>query len=352
MPVKEGVVRRARRSFGKIDKVIDIPSLIEMQKASYEQLLQRNVSPEDRQDIGLQAAFKSVFPIHDFTGTSSQKAVCFNAPLPVTLASVYYTFRCLLGDHIPQNDGCFRPIKVKAPPGCLVNAQKPYATAGGNVETSQRIVDTLLLALSQALPDRIPAASCGSMNNITIGGIRGADSYAYYETIGGGMGAGPHKEGLSALHTHMTNTRNTPIECLESEYPFMITRYEIRQNSGGSGKHRGGDGILREYLFNCPSQVSIISERRRNSPYGLSGGKPGAKGINSHFDCSKGREEILPGKTAFKVHQGDKVRIETPGGGGFGGRTKEEMQAKPKERTETVITSLLDGFVKTLKGQT
>lgn len=260
--------------------------------------------------------------IVDFTGTAPQREGNINAPLPVTLAATYYVFRCLLGDHIPANAGCFAPIKVKVPKGCLLNAQSPYAVSAGNVETSQRVVDVLFLALSKLIPGLIPAASCGTMNNIAIGGFWGGpgDSFAYYETIGGGAGAGPKGDGESAIHTHMTNTRNTSIEALETIYPFMITRYEIRKNSGGEGHNRGGDGIIREYLFHTPCQVSIISERRRNAPYGLEGGKSGEPGVNRHFVCAKGESITLPGKTTIHAASGDHIIIETPGGGGYGSR--------------------------------
>ncbi|MCD4785823.1 MAG: hydantoinase B/oxoprolinase family protein [Candidatus Eremiobacteraeota bacterium] len=264
----------------------------------------------------------------DFAGTSSQRRVSFNAPLPVTMAAVYYSFRCLLGDHIPPNEGCFRPIQVRAPEGCLVNAMKPCAVSAGNVETSQRIVDIIFKALAPVLPDRIPAASCGSMNNVAIGG----GNFAYYETIAGGMGARPGKDGISAVHTHMTNTRNTPVEAIEVNYPFIISRYEIREGSGGDGDFRGGDGIIREYLFRSPAEVSIISERRKVPPYGLSGGKPGRVGENYHFNSREGKEKKLPGKITLEVGTGDRIRVETPGGGGYGGSEEESKKKKTGDR--------------------
>jgi N-methylhydantoinase B len=257
----------------------------------------------------------------DFSGTSPQMENSLNAPLPVTLASVYYVFRCLLGDHIPANDGCFRPIQVRAPFGSIVNASSPSAVAAGNVETSQRIVDTLLLALSKIMPGLIPAASCGTMNNVTIGGRGGpaGKGFAYYETIGGGMGAGSAFPGLSAVHTHMTNTLNTPVEALESAFPFLVSRYGIRRGSGGAGRHRGGDGIIREYLFNASCHVTIISGRRKTAPYGLEGGEGGRPGVNRHFVNATGEMKNLGGRASVDVGQGDRIIIETPGGGGWGG---------------------------------
>lgn len=288
----------------------------------------------------------------DFSGTSAQQPVSFNAPLPVTMASVYYAFRCILGDHIPPNEGCFRPIEVRAARGTLVNAEKPYGVCAGNVETSQRIVDVIFKALAPLLPERIPAASCGSMNNVAMGNSAGAGGFAYYETIAGGMGARPGRDGISAVHTHMTNTRNTPVEALETEFPFMITRYGIRRGSGGSGEFRGGDGIVREYLFQAPAKVSIISERRKTAPYGLSGGNTGEPGGNYYFDSAKGIEIKLPGKITFDVKMGDRVRVETPGGGGFGPAGEEENKpvAEEKREEEGIFASFLSGVVKSLKG--
>ncbi|MDZ4700253.1 MAG: hydantoinase B/oxoprolinase family protein, partial [Rhodothermales bacterium] len=202
--------------------------------------------------------------------------------------------------------------------GCLVNARPPAAVAGGNVETSQRIVDVALGALAQAMPDRVPAASQGTMNNLTIGGARADRTpFAYYETIGGGMGAGPNADGLSGVQVHMTNTRNTPVEALEMNYPFRVTRYALRAGSGGAGFHNGGDGIVREYLFLGPATVTMLSERRRQGPPGLAGGQDGTTGRNTliHPD---GAETPLPGKFSRRFEAGDRLRIETPGGGGWG----------------------------------
>ncbi len=254
----------------------------------------------------------------DFMGTDLQRKGSINAVYPITLSATVYVFRCLLGLDIPANSGCMRPIHVVAPKGTVVNARSPAAVAGGNVETSQRIVDVLLGALAQACPERIPAASQGTMNNIAIGGWDSdrQQPFAYYETIGGGLGARPTGDGISAKHSHMTNTMNTPIEALEYVYPFRVTRYEVRRKSGGLGKFQGGDGIRREYEFLKAADVTILSDRRKEGPYGLAGGQSGQPGRNQLQSDSKSRE--LPGKCRVDVHVGDILTIETPGGGGYG----------------------------------
>jgi N-methylhydantoinase B len=198
-----------------------------------------------------------------------------------------------------------------------VNALPPAAMAAGNVETSQRITDVVLGALAQAAPDRIPAASSGTMNNLSFGGTdaRG-NAFAYYETIAGGMGASSFGEGHSATHTHMTNSWNTPVEAFEHQFPVRVTSYRIRRGSGGDGLHRGGDGIVREYKFLVPAEVTILSDRRERGPYGLAGGKPGKPGRNSL--TRKGRAKAIPAKSRFNVQADDVLRIETPGGGGWG----------------------------------
>lgn len=254
----------------------------------------------------------------DFSGSAPEAPTSLNAVEAVTRSAVYYVVRCLAGDEVPANDGCFRPVEVVAPQGSIVNARPPRAVSAGNVETSQRIVDVVLGALAQALPGRIPAASCGSMNNVTVGGWdhdRRAP-FTYYETIAGGAGAGPRRDGLSAVHTHMTNTMNTPIEALELAYPLRVIEYAVRRGSGGAGRHRGGDGLVRTYEFLKPATVTLVTERRRRRPWGLAGGRPGAPGRNVLF--AGGGERLLPGKTTFRVNIGDRLRIETPGGGGWG----------------------------------
>jgi N-methylhydantoinase B len=252
----------------------------------------------------------------DFAGTSPQTHGPVNANFAVTRSAVLYVFTALAGEDIPANDGLARPLDVVAPDGCLVNARFPAAVAGGNVETSQRIVDVLLRALAGAAPDRIPAASSGSMNNVAIGGDRGAAPFAYYETVAGGAGGGPHGAGLSGVHTHMTNTMNTPIEALEAYYPLRVRRYGLRRGSGGRGRHAGGDGIVREIEFLTPARLTLLAERRKVPPYGLAGGEAGATG--SDWLVQRGRTHRIAAKVNVAVEPGDRLRIETPGGGGFG----------------------------------
>lgn len=255
----------------------------------------------------------------DFSGSSGERPSSVNAVAAVTRSAVYYVVRCLLNESVPSNDGCFRPVTFTLPERSVVNAGPPRAVAAGNVETSQRIVDVVLGALARALPQRIPAASAGTMNNVSIGGWdagRGRP-FAYYETVGGGTGAGPAVDGLSAVHTHMTNTMNTPVEALEIAYPFRVIEYAVRRNSGGSGRHRGGDGICRTWEFLAPATVSLLTERRRRSPWGLAGGEPGATGRNLLRRAS-GEEVELPSKGQVKVEPGDRLTLETPGGGGWG----------------------------------
>ncbi|MCK4336983.1 MAG: hydantoinase B/oxoprolinase family protein [Candidatus Aminicenantes bacterium] len=254
----------------------------------------------------------------DFSSSSNQVEGGINANYSVTFSAVLYVFRSLVDEDIPFNTGLMRPLKIEAPKGSIVNAIFPAATAGGNVETSQRITDVLLGALYKAIPDKIPAASSGTMNNITFGGFDPDrhTCFAYYETIGGGMGASKELDGLSGVHTHMTNSLNTPLEALENYFPLRISRYSLRSRSGGSGRTKGGDGIIREYEFFVPTQISVISERRRFAPYGLDGGDCGLKGRNILISGKK--RTLLGSKFNIKVEPGDRLRIETPGGGGYG----------------------------------
>jgi len=257
----------------------------------------------------------------DFTGTGPQVSGCLNAPLAVTCSAVYYVARCLMTEEVPTNHGCFEPVRVIAPEGCLLHSLPPAAVAGGNVETSQRVVDVVLGALSQALPARIPAASQGTMNNMTAGGydpLRGR-MFAYYETLGGGMGGSSQGDGLSGVHCHMSNTLNTPIEALEFAYPFRVRRYTLRHGSGGAGRGRGGDGLIREIEFLAPATVTVLSERRRFAPYGLQGGSDGQPGCN--ILIHNGEEKKLPGKCTLAVRAGDVLSLQTPGGGGWGSKS-------------------------------
>ncbi|PIQ23310.1 5-oxoprolinase [bacterium (Candidatus Blackallbacteria) CG17_big_fil_post_rev_8_21_14_2_50_48_46] len=266
--------------------------------------------------IKLQLEIRGEQALVDFSGTSAQTRGCINTILAVTLSSVFYVFRCLLDNEVPSNSGCLEPIQVIAPEGSLVNACFPSAVVGGNVETSQRLVDVLLGALAQALPDKIPAASQGTMNNLSLGGIYQGQPFAYYETIGGGMGASPFGAGASAIHSHMTNTLNTPIEALELSYPLRVRRYALREGSGGIGLFPGGEGLIREMEILSDCELTLLTERRKLQPYGLQGGSSGAKGKNS---LQRGPQEIeLPGKVQISLQSGDRLRIETPGGGGWG----------------------------------
>jgi len=254
----------------------------------------------------------------DFRGSSPQVRGGVNANAAVTASAVLYVFRSLIEEDIPFNTGLLRPLTIIAPPGLVVSAQFPAATAAGNVETSQRIVDVLLGALAKAIPGRIPAASQGTMNNIAFGGFDPARGrpFAYYETIGGGMGASRDLPGLSGVHSHMTNSLNTPLEALENYLPLRIRRYGLRTGSGGQGRRRGGEGIIREYEFFVPARVTIMSERRAFAPYGQAGGGPGAPGRN--LLIRRGKKKLLGSKANLQVEPGDILRIETPGGGGYG----------------------------------
>ncbi len=255
----------------------------------------------------------------DFTGTSPAMPTSLNAVRSIAESACYYVVQCLIDDDVPMNAGCFAPVRVDAPEGSLVNARRPAAVAGGNVETSQRIVDAVLGALARAIPDRIPAASQGTMNNVTIGGLApDGTPFAYYETIAGGMGASRSSDGLSGVQVHMTNTLNTPAEALEMAFPFRITRYALREGSGGAGRHRGGDGIVREYEMLAPATVTMLSERRDAGPWGLAGGHAGAPGRNLRID-RRGATVVLPSKFSLRFEAGERLRIETPGGGGYGG---------------------------------
>src|SRR6202167_3384049 len=258
--------------------------------------------------------------IVDFTGTAPQVRGSVNANYAITLSATFYVMKCLAAEAVPANEGLMRPIRLVAPEGTIVNALAPAAVAGGNVETSQRIVDVLFRALAKAAPNRIPAASSGSMSNLTVGGFdRFRDRhFSYYETIAGGAGAAKGRPGASGIHTHMTNTLNTPIEALEAYYPMRITEYRMRRGSGGRGQARGGDGLIRELECLVDSNVSVLTERRTIAPYGLAGGGPGATGKNI---LVRGTRKIrLPGQANIDLKAGDRIRIETPGGGGWGPR--------------------------------
>lgn len=264
----------------------------------------------------------------DFRGCADQVRGPVNAVRAVTIAAVSYVLSCLIEGEAPPNSGLLRPVRVLTRPGSVVDALPPAAVAAGNVETSQRIVDVLLGALAQALPGRIPAASQGTMNNVAIGGndVRNParpQAFAYYETLGGGAGGGPSRSGADALHTHMTNTLNTPVEALEHTYPLRVEEYSIRRNSGGGGAQPGGCGIVRRLAALAPVEATLLTERRVHPPYGLRGGAPGAPGRNTLITAQGERRE-LPGKCRLTLQPGEALEIATPGGGGWGSPTQQE----------------------------
>jgi N-methylhydantoinase B len=248
----------------------------------------------------------------DFTGSAPQVRGNVNAVPAIVQSAVYYCVRLLADEPIPMNSGCFRPIEVITPVGSVLNPQFPAAVAVGNTETGQRVVDVVLGALAQAVPWRIPAASQGTMNNLTVGG----PGFVYYETIAGGHGASPLGDGLSGRQSHMTNTQNTPVEALEMAYPLRVWRYHLRQSSGGDGMHRGGEGIVREVEFLTEAVVTINSERRQLAPYGIHGGQPGQPGLNQRL--RRRTVSTLGAKATFRARAGERLVIETPGGGGWG----------------------------------
>lgn len=250
----------------------------------------------------------------DFTGCSDQVPGNLNCPEAVVAAAAYYCFRCLMPGEVPACAGLFRRIKLRTRKGSVVNANRPAAVTAGNVETSTRLVDLVFGALAKAVPKLIPAASQGTMNNVAMGQIDSetGERWDYYETLAGGTGGGPNQRGLHGVHSHMTNTLNTPIESLEMNYPLRVRQYSLRGDSGGKGLHQGGNGIIREYEFLEPTELSLLTERRRFNPWGLAGGEAGSVGINKLNGL-----EIL-GKCTISVKTGDRLTIETPGGGGWG----------------------------------
>lgn len=252
----------------------------------------------------------------DLRNSADQAAGCVNCPDAVARSAVYYCFACLLDEGVPLNGGCFRNIDVLTRPGSVVHAVYPAAVVAGNTETSQRIVDVIFGALAQALPDRIPAASCGTMSSVALGG----NAWTYYETIGGGCGAGPAWDGASAVQCHMTNTLNTPAEAIEMQYPLRVRRFERAEGTGGAGKFRGGDGIVRqiEALEDC--EGTLLADRRLGQPYGLSGGASGTAGEDAVQEAASGDRHVWrSGKVRFTLSKGDVLTLRTPGGGGWGG---------------------------------
>ncbi|MFZ0303417.1 MAG: hydantoinase B/oxoprolinase family protein [Terracidiphilus sp.] len=258
----------------------------------------------------------------DFRGSSLQVAGSVNAVRAITLSACFYVLRCLLNEDAPAAEGILRPLALQTPKGSIVDAVPRAAVAGANVETSQRIVDVLMRALAKAAPERVPAASAGTMSNLAIGGVdpRTGEAFTYYETAAGGMGARPGMDGISGVQTHMTNSLNTPIEALEYAYPFRAQRYSYRYGSGGEGTFRGGDGLIREIELLADAEMTLLADRRRIRPWGLAGGADGAAGRACVTHAATGETEELPGKCSRKLKKGDVLRIETPGGGGWGKR--------------------------------
>lgn len=260
----------------------------------------------------------------DFAGSSPQVAGSVNAVRAITLSACFYVLRCLLGDDAPATAGILRPLTLHTPQGSIVDARFPAAVAGGNVETSQRIVDVLLRALGAAIPERVPAASAGTMSNLAIGGADprtgngSGEAFTYYETTAGGMGARRGLDGISGVQTHMTNSLNTPIEALEYAYPFRVRRYAYRYGSGGEGQFRGGDGLVREIELLADAEMTLLADRRRFRPYGLAGGEDGAAGKTWLTRAESGERIELEGKCSVPLKKGDVLRLETPGGGGWG----------------------------------
>jgi N-methylhydantoinase B len=266
----------------------------------------------------------------DFSGTADQCAGNLNAPLAVAKSAVYFVIRCVTDPEIPPNAGCYDPVSVSAPEGSLLNPRVPAAVVGGNVETSQRVTDTVFLALAEAAPERVPAQGQGTMNNLTIGGRAGG--FTYYETIGGGFGARAGRDGMDGVQVGMTNTLNTPIEALETEYPMRVEEYSLRANSGGRGKYRGGLGLVRSVTVEEGATVSLLTERRHNAPRGVAGGESGAVGENFV------EEERVPAKTTRDVPPGTTVTVRTPGGGGHGDPADRDPELAERDRADGKVT--------------
>ena len=275
----------------------------------------------------------------DYTGTDDQVDGPVNAVLGVTQSGVYYTLRCLTDPTVPMNDGCYRPVRIHVPEGTLMNPTPPAPVAGGNVETSQRNVDVLLKAFAGMLPEKVCAACQGTMNNIAVGGTnpQNGRSWTFYETIAGGFGGRRGIDGVDAIHTHMTNTMNTPVEAIETVYPIRFLKYELRENSGGPGKWRGGVGLERSWMLLAPSAtLSVLAERTKIPPWGLYGGKNGARG-EYYIIKPKGKRIKLKSKCTVRIENGDVFVVRTPGGGGFG---------DPLEReSKFVLQDVLNGLV-------
>ena len=309
------------------------------ESCSAEDYLENTGTTNKRVKIKVTVTVKEDELIIDYTGTDKQVDGPVNAVLGVTLSGVYYVLRCLTDPSIPMNAGCFRPIRVKVPKGCLMNPVPPAPVAGGNVETSQRNVDVLLKAFSKIIPEKVCAACQGTMNNVCVGGLKDGkgEAWTFYETIAGGFGGRYGMDGVDAVHSHMTNTMNTPIEAIETIYPLRFLTYKLREDSGGPGKWRGGVGLERSWMLLASSAVlSVLAERTKMPPWGLFGGKPGAKG-EYYLIKANGKRVKLKSKCTVKMEKGDIFVVKTPGGGGYG---------KPFERNpELVLRDVINGLV-------
>ncbi len=274
----------------------------------------------------------------DFAGSAEQVAGPVNAPIAVTTSAAYYALRAVTDPDVSPNHGAYRPFSVSAPEGTVVNAQSPAAVVGGNLETSQRVVDVVLGAMAEAGVSPIAAAANGSMNNVTLGSAGDAAApYTFYETIGGGYGARPDRDGVDGVHAHMTNTKNTPVEALELSYPLRVERYELRPDTGGTGRQRGGLGIRRDVrVLDHEASFSLLADRRRNRPYGLDGGEPGAPGDDRVV--ADGEEKPIDGMTALDLSSGDLVSVRTPGGGGFGPPEERPVEAIARDLRQDRVT--------------
>ncbi len=260
----------------------------------------------------------------DFAGTADQVAGNLNAPLSVAKSAIYFVVRAITDPEIPPNHGCYEPVSVSTPEGSVLNPRPPAAVVGGNVETSQRVMDVTLAALAEAVPDAVPAGSQGTMNNLIIGDRTG--EFTYYETIGGGFGARPGKDGMDGVQVGMTNTLNTPVEAMETAYPLWVERYALRPSSGGDGRYRGGLGLERTVTVETDATVSLLTERRRTSPSGINGGEDGTPGQN----LIDGEE--VPAKASIDVEAGTTVSVCTPGGGGHGDPEERDPAARQQDQ--------------------
>ena len=315
-------------------------------QASFEDVLDEDGAGNRRIRIVVHVAMEGDRVSVDFRGSSPQVDGPINAVEAVTASAVYYVLRAVTDPSIPPNDGCYRMLRIHAPRGSIVHALPPAAVVGGNLETSQRIVDCLLGAFHELCPERTMAACQGTMNNVTIGGTdpRTENAYALYETIAGGMGARPKTDGIDGIHTHMTNTLNTPVEALEIAYPLRVVRYELIADSGGDGMYRGGMGVRRDLMsIDHTSKVSLLTDRRTTEPYGMDGGENGACGENVLIEKDK-RETRLPGKVILELRPGEILSIRTPGGGGYGLPEKRDPVLRSRDRIENRVTGWQGDF--------